>query len=89
MEVVLNASIAGGVALGGSADLINSPYGAMLVGFVAGIVSGIGFLHIGPLLKEKIGLHDTCGVHNLHGMPGIVGGIVSSIAASFGNKNFG
>ena len=27
-----------------------------------------------------IGLSDTCGVHNLHGIPGVLGGIFSAIA---------
>ena len=31
-------------------------------------------------------LQDTCGVHNLHGLPGVLSGIASSIAASLARK---
>lgn len=32
-------------------------------------------------------VHDTCGILNLHGIPGIIGGISSSIAAMLFNSN--
>jgi len=42
MEMMLQATLAGGVAIGASADLITVPWGAMLLGFVTGIISAYG-----------------------------------------------
>ena len=79
MEIMLNATLAGGVAVGSSADLIVSPGIALLVGLLGGILSAVGFAWIGPALSEKIGLCDTCGVNSLHGMPGILAAFISMI----------
>jgi len=89
MEIVLNSSIAGGVAIGTTADIIVQPFGAMLTGFVAGVVSSFGYGYVSHFLQKHIHLHDTCGVHNLHGMPGIIGSITGAIVASRGADNFG
>lgn len=89
MEIVLNASLAGGVAIGSSCDIIVRPFGAMLVGFVSGVVSSLGFAFLSKFLQNKINLHDTCGVLNLHGIPGLIGGFVSAIVVSRGEGNFG
>ena len=89
MEIILNSSLAGGVAIGSSADILVQPFGAMLTGFIVGIISSLGYAFLSKYLQQKINLHDTCGVLNLHGMPGLIGGFVSAIVASRGQGNFG
>jgi ammonium transporter Rh len=78
-----NATLAGGVAIGSSANLFMEPGGALATGLVAGSVSTLGYAFAQPYLEAKFGLRDTCGVHNLHGMPGVLGGLVSAIVSFF------
>jgi len=35
-----------------------------------------------PILDRWLYLQDTCGVHNLHGLPGVFSGLASALAAS-------
>lgn len=78
---VQNATLAGGVAIGSAANLMVSPGGALAVGVAAGLLSVGGYMYLMPRLEASIGLRDTCGVHNLHGMPGVLGGLVAAIVA--------
>ena len=73
---IANASLAGGVAIGATVANV-TPGWSMLIGLVAGILSVVGYTIIQPRLQKVIGGVDTCGVHNLHGMPGLFGGIVA------------
>lgn len=50
---IQNATLAGGVAVGTCADMNIGPYGAMLIGFVAGIISTLGFKYLSVSLKSK------------------------------------
>jgi len=49
----------------------------MLIGIAAGALSVIGYSIIAPKLQKLIKGTDTCGINNLHGMPGILGGVVA------------
>ncbi|KAM9294694.1 ammonium transporter Rh type B [Gastrophryne carolinensis] len=81
MVHIQNAALAGGVAVGTSAEMMLSPFGAMLAGSLAGMVSVLGYKYLTPVLDSKLKIQDTCGVHNLHGMPGILGALIGSIVA--------
>lgn len=76
---IANSTLAGGVAVGSSARLDMTPGGALLLGMIVGAVSVYGYVNITPLIEEKLGIYDTCGVHNLHGMPSVIGGLASAI----------
>lgn len=73
---IANASLAGGVAIGATVANV-TPGWSMLIGLVAGALSVVGYTVIQPRLQKATGGVDTCGVHNLHGMPGLFGGIVA------------
>ncbi|MDY0293550.1 MAG: ammonium transporter [Candidatus Methanomethylophilaceae archaeon] len=72
------ALLAGPVAIGATM-LIVDPWGALLVGLIAGAVSALCFIYLQPRLCKMIGVLDVMGVHNLHGMGGWVGVILSCV----------
>jgi len=80
---IQNATLAGGVAIGCTANLALSPFSAVMIGIAAGVVSAVGYHRVQPYLLGRIGLHDTCGVHNLHAMPSVVGGLASVVLAGY------
>ncbi|NXI16261.1 RHAG protein, partial [Irena cyanogastra] len=82
MVLIQNATLAGGVAVGTCADLEIHPFSAMFIGVIAGIVSVLGFQFLSPVMASKLRIQDTCGVHNLHGLPGILGGIAGIIVTA-------
>lgn len=73
---IANASLAGGVSIGATCNLVSAPV-AFLIGILAGTICVTGYNIIQPRLQKALKLTDTCGVHNLHGMPGLLGGILA------------
>lgn len=71
-----NAALAGGVSIGATCNLVTTPV-AFLIGILAGGLCVIGYVVIQPRLQSKLKIIDTCGVHNLHGMPGLLGGLIA------------
>lgn len=72
-----NAALAGGVAIGATCNVARGP-DAFAIGAVAGALCVIGYVVIQPRLQAALRIVDTCGVHNLHGMPGLLGGFAAA-----------
>mmetsp|Transcript_19035 Transcript_19035/g.47900 ORF Transcript_19035/g.47900 Transcript_19035/m.47900 type:complete len:411 (+) Transcript_19035:66-1298(+) len=77
MVHVQNATLAGGVAMGAACNMCENAGFALLIGCFSGCVSVAGYVKLTPWLTARAKLHDTCGIHNLHGMPGVIGGLAS------------
>ncbi|XP_055635071.1 ammonium transporter Rh type A isoform X1 [Toxorhynchites rutilus septentrionalis] len=82
MVHVQNATLAGGVAVGSICNLMIHPFGALLVGVIAGVISVLGYRFLTPAMLSNMRLADTCGVNNLHGMPALLSAAFSAIYAS-------
>eukprot|EP01017_Pseudomicrothorax_dubius_P034253 TRINITY_DN4674_c0_g1_i4.p1 TRINITY_DN4674_c0_g1~~TRINITY_DN4674_c0_g1_i4.p1 ORF type:complete len:484 (-),score=119.66 TRINITY_DN4674_c0_g1_i4:66-1517(-) len=82
MEDILNATLAGGVAMGINGELVQQPWVALLIGFFCGFISSIGFTYIGPFFAKHLRIYDTAGIHHLHGMPGVAGGFISAMVVA-------
>ncbi len=73
---IANAALAGGVAIGATCNVVNAPT-ALLIGAIAGALCVLGYAIIQSRLQKLFKIVDTCGVHNLHGMPGLFGGLIA------------
>ncbi len=78
---IANASLAGGVAIGSVCNTA-TPVEAMTIGVLAGAISTFGFAVIQSRLQKGLKIVDTCGVSNLHGIPGIFGGLAAMVVVA-------
>lgn len=75
---IANAALAGGVAIGATCDHATH-FEAMIIGVIAGAISTFGFAVLQDKQQKFHKIIDTCGVSNLHGIPGIFGGLAAIV----------
>jgi len=75
---IANAALAGGVAIGATFDHATH-FEAMIIGLIAGAISTVGFAILQDKQQRFHKIVDTCGVSNLHGIPGIFGGLAAIV----------
>lgn len=62
MQTLMFATLAGGVMIAASTNLIFNAGYAMLTGCLAGIASSLGYFKLDKFMEDKVKIHDTCGV---------------------------
>lgn len=75
---IANATLAGGVAIGSTCDLVG-PAVSFGIGILAGGLSTLGFAALQGKLTDLTKKVDTCGVLYLHGLPGLLGGLAALV----------
>lgn len=78
---IANAALAGGVAIGSTCDFATHTE-AMIIGVIAGTISTIGFAILQKKEEKLFKIIDTCGVSNLHGIPGLLGGLSAIVVVN-------
>ncbi|NXA13301.1 RHBGB protein, partial [Sapayoa aenigma] len=92
MVQIQDATLAGVAVMGMAGEMLVTPFGALIAGFLAGLISLLGFRFFTPVLCSRLKIQDTCGVHNVHGLPGILGALLGTLltllatADTFGDR---
>lgn len=78
---IANAALAGGVAIGATFNHATH-IEAMIIGLIAGALSTVGFAIFQAKQEKFHKIVDTCGVSNLHGIPGVFGGFAAIVVVN-------
>uniref|UniRef100_A0A8C7GSD4 Ammonium transporter AmtB-like domain-containing protein n=1 Tax=Oncorhynchus kisutch TaxID=8019 RepID=A0A8C7GSD4_ONCKI len=72
MADIQNVTLAGGVTVGASVDMMISPAAAYALGIMGCTACFMGYRYLTPFLARHFRIQDQCGIHNLHGLTGLI-----------------
>uniref|UniRef100_A0A668AG33 Ammonium transporter AmtB-like domain-containing protein n=1 Tax=Myripristis murdjan TaxID=586833 RepID=A0A668AG33_9TELE len=72
MADVQNVTLAGGVTVGASVDMMISPAASYALGVMGCTACFLGYKYLTPFLARRLRIQDQCGIHNLHGLTGLI-----------------
>ncbi|KAM9758128.1 rh50-like protein [Menidia menidia] len=72
MADIQNVTLAGGVTVGASVDMMISPVAAYALGIMGCTACFFGYRYLTPFLAQRLRIQDQCGIHNLHGLTGLI-----------------
>lgn len=72
MADIQNVTLAGGVTVGASVDMMISPAAAYALGIMGCTACFFGYKYLTPFMARRLRIQDQCGIHNLHGLTGLI-----------------
>ncbi|XP_019951985.1 rh50-like protein [Paralichthys olivaceus] len=82
---IQNVTLAGGVTVGATVDMMITPVAAYALGMMGCTACMLGYKYLSPFLAQRFRIQDQCGIHNLHGLTGLIScaaGICAILAAN-------
>ncbi|KAK7904843.1 hypothetical protein WMY93_017450 [Mugilogobius chulae] len=70
---IQSSILAGGVAVGVAMPVVYRPYDAMTIGFLAAVLSTLGYKYLKSHMALVFHCHDTCSILSTHALPGLLG----------------
>uniref|UniRef100_A0A8C7XS01 Ammonium transporter AmtB-like domain-containing protein n=1 Tax=Oryzias sinensis TaxID=183150 RepID=A0A8C7XS01_9TELE len=80
MADIQNVTLAGGVTVGASVDMMISPVAAYVLGVMGCTACFLGYKYMTPFLAKQMRIQDQCGIHNLHGLTGLISSVAGICA---------
>lgn len=72
MADIQNVTLAGGVTVGASVDMMISPAAAYGLGILGCTACFFGYRYLTPFMAQRMKIQDQCGILNLHGLTGLI-----------------
>lgn len=72
MADIQNVTLAGGVTVGASVDMMISPAAAYGLGMLGCTACFLGYRYLTPFMAKRMKIQDQCGILNLHGLTGLI-----------------
>uniref|UniRef100_A0A8C5DN61 Ammonium transporter AmtB-like domain-containing protein n=1 Tax=Gouania willdenowi TaxID=441366 RepID=A0A8C5DN61_GOUWI len=72
MADIQNVTLAGGVTVGATVDMMISPVAAYALGIMGCTACYLGYRYLTPFMAKRMKIQDQCGIHNLHGLTGLI-----------------
>ncbi|NXY72444.1 RHD protein, partial [Glareola pratincola] len=88
MAHIHSAVLAGGVAVGYTADRIQYPWIAMILGLLASVITVLGSYCLQRCLNPALEIHDSSGVHFTFGFPAVLGALAQVVLLVAENGTF-
>ncbi|NXN93304.1 RHBG protein, partial [Rhinopomastus cyanomelas] len=79
---IQDATLASAAAMAMAGEMLVTPFGALATGFLAGLIPPLGFRFLTPVLSSRLKTQDSCGVHNVHGLPGVLGALLGTLLSA-------
>ncbi|CAB1353921.1 unnamed protein product [Coregonus sp. 'balchen'] len=86
MADIQNVTLAGGVTVGASVDMMISPAAAYALGIMGCTACFMGYRYLTPFLARRFRIQDQCGIHNLHGLTGLISCMAGICAILMANE---
>lgn len=86
MADIQNVTLAGGVTVGASVDMMISPVAAYVLGIMGCTACFFGYRYLTPFLARTMRIQDQCGIHNLHGLTGLISSTAGICAILLANE---